>query len=153
MKIYILSDTHGFDCAERFALLARDADLIIHLGDGYFDAQRISAEAGKSVISIKGNCDIMGTNLENIRIDNHIIMCTHGHLYGVKTGLTTLSYAADEAGADIVLYGHTHVPDITNYNNKWFINPGSLGRPHSSVRTYCVLTLKNGRVMPEFKEF
>ena len=86
-------------------------------------------------------------------VDNHIIMCTHGHLYGVKTGLTALSYAADEIGADIVLYGHTHIPDITNYNNKWFINPGSLGRPLSPVRTYCILTIDKDKIKPELKEF
>ncbi len=153
MKILVLSDTHGFDCAERIALLAQSADMIIHLGDGYFDAQQICSLAQKNVISIKGNCDFYGSQVENIKIDSHIIMCTHGHLYGVKAGLTTLSYAAEEAGADIVLYGHTHVPDITNYNNKWFINPGSLGRPLTNVRTYCLLTIDNDKVKPELKEF
>ena len=31
--------------------------------------------------------------------------------------------------ADIFIYGHTHTPSINTKNNKWYINPGSLGCP------------------------
>ena len=34
--------------------------------------------------------------------------------------------------ADIFIYGHTHTISINNKNNKWYINPGSLGCPAKS---------------------
>ena len=34
---------------------------------------------------------------------------THGHLANVRMGLTTLALQAEEAGATIALFGHTHV--------------------------------------------
>ena len=34
--------------------------------------------------------------------------------------------------ADIFIYGHTHTISINNKNNKWYINPGSLGCPVKS---------------------
>ena len=37
-----------------------------------------------------------------------------------------------EIDADIYIYGHTHTTSINNKNNKWYINPGSLGCPVKS---------------------
>ena len=34
--------------------------------------------------------------------------------------------------ADIYIYGHTHTINVNTENNKWFINPGSLGCPVKS---------------------
>ena len=31
--------------------------------------------------------------------------------------------------SQLVLYGHVHTPSIVQYQNRWFINPGSLGCP------------------------
>ena len=51
---------------------------------------------------------------------------THGHLYGVKTGLYRVCCAARERQADILLFGHTHQP-LTDYDDGLYIlNPGSL---------------------------
>ena len=54
----------------------------------------------------------------------HIL--THGHLYGVKSDLTRVVYAARERNADLLLYGHTHIP-VTDYEDGLYIlNPGSI---------------------------
>lgn len=37
-----------------------------------------------------------------------------------------------EIDADIFLYGHTHTTSINQNDNKWYINPGSLGCPGKS---------------------
>ena len=34
-----------------------------------------------------------------------------------------------DVDSQIVLYGHVHKPSIVQYQNRWFINPGSLGCP------------------------
>ena len=61
---------------------------------------------------------------------------THGHTLGVKGGRDELCREAARNGADIVLFGHTHVPSL-EYIEKGSIrgvdkplvlfNPGSLG--------------------------
>ena len=51
---------------------------------------------------------------------------THGHLYGVKSDLTRVVYAARERSADILLYGHTHVPETDYEDGLYILNPGSI---------------------------
>ena len=48
---------------------------------------------------------------------------THGHLANVRIGLTTLALQAEEAGATIALFGHTHVLGAERHNNILFVNP------------------------------
>ena len=52
-------------------------------------------------------------------------MVTHGHLYSAKYGLEKLSYAGEEKNADIVFFGHTHIPTDETMGNVRLINPGS----------------------------
>lgn len=153
MKIIALSDTHGSLMLDNFALLLSDADIIAHLGDGYNDAQHLSSECGKSIISLKGNCDFSGQIYQTLVVEGHTILFTHGHAYGVKSDLMRLNYFADEIGADIVFYGHTHIPDVSFFYNKWFINPGSLGRPRNGMRTYVTVNITADSVKAEIKEY
>ena len=51
--------------------------------------------------------------------------------------------SAWEAGARIVLYGHTHTAVYREEGRMIVINPGSIGR---GAQTYCVLTIENGKV-------
>ncbi len=150
MRIYIVSDTHHSLLANRLFVLFNNADMVIHLGDGRRDAEDLAAVLSVPVISVRGNCDYDGKNTEIVTAADHIIMCTHGHLYGVGHTLSQLAHAAEEAGADIVLYGHTHIPDISYQGGRWFINPGSPVRPRGGKQgTFCILTLEKERVYPE----
>lgn len=61
---------------------------------------------------------------------------THGHAFSVKSGYQEICREASGQGADIVLFGHTHLP-LLEYIEKGTIrgvdrnlvlfNPGSLG--------------------------
>ena len=44
----------------------------------------------------------------------------------MKSGLDSLRYAAEEQNADIVLFGHTHMPFESYMDGRRFFNPGAL---------------------------
>jgi putative phosphoesterase len=45
-----------------------------------------------------------------------------------------------QSSADVVLFGHTHIPSIRRVNEQWFVNPGSLGQPRHGApsATYAI---------------
>jgi len=42
--------------------------------------------------------------------------------------------------ADVIFYGHTHIPSLRRIDNQWIVNPGSLGQPRHGMpsATYAV---------------
>lgn len=50
---------------------------------------------------------------EEFNLEGHHIFITHGHAYYVSMGEAHLQEEARRRGADIVMYGHTHVPALT----------------------------------------
>lgn len=50
---------------------------------------------------------------------------------------------------DVLVCAHTHIPSIKEYNNKLFVNDGSVGKPKigSPDSTYCILDIdKDGNI-------
>ena len=75
-------------------------------------------------------------------------------MYGVKYSHSGLVLRAKELGADIVLYGHSHIPDISYHENIWLINPGSLTRPRENkAPTYCILEISGEKIKPALMNF
>lgn len=130
MRILVMSDTHGDMSLLRRVLMSQSsAEVVVHCGDGVDEAEEIRRMCPeKMVISVRGNCDFYCAEpkLEFITLEGKKIFITHGHLYGVKSGLYNLSCAAKEAGADIVLFGHTHIPFEAYDDGLYMLNPGSL---------------------------
>ena len=70
-----------------------------------------------------------------IYIDKYKVFMTHGHAFSVKSGYEEICREASNQGADIVLFGHTHLATL-EYIKKGSIrgvesdlvlfNPGSL---------------------------
>jgi putative phosphoesterase len=134
MKILVFSDSHGK--YKRMAeVFSRDRyDVVLFLGDGMSDFERLQKENMTStrMIAVKGNCDFFdGTPEERILdLDGFRILMLHGHTKNVKHGTTVLEYYAREKGVDLVLYGHTHSRDIRRIegeNSFYIFNPGSIG--------------------------
>ncbi len=95
-----------------------------------------------NIISVKGNCDkneSIPTVYEGT-FGNKKIFATHGHLFNVKNNLLYLTNTAYSKQADILLFGHTHLPLNIFYNNMYIFNPGSLKKPVSS---YGILSISN----------
>ena len=69
-----------------------------------------------------------------MRVGAHVVMLTHGHYYNVSFGPQMLAEVAKEKGADVVLYGHTHVPLLREEGGITIMNPGSISYPRQSDR-------------------
>jgi putative phosphoesterase len=144
MTLLIVSDTHGrVDRLERLFEMHSRADALIFLGDGLSDLDRAGVRNYPfTVFSVRGNCDGISGGLTALRakdemtfnFDGVSFYAIHGHTKSVKSTLTNAIYAAEEKGADVLLFGHTHEPVDTyitqgEYNLSkplHIFNPGSL---------------------------
>lgn len=143
MKILVFSDSHRNISPMETAVLAEKPDYIFHLGDLERDAEELRRLFPNiPVASVAGNCDF-GTAGERylfFELRGKKFFLTHGHFYGVKSGLDRLVNTALTAGADAALFGHTHSPYFDEIRGMLVINPGTVGMGR---RTYGVLTLIN----------
>ena len=155
MLIAVLSDTHRYESYIKMAAkMCKDADVVLHLGDNVSDVEIIKKEIGKDVIFVKGNCDIeRSAKVEQlIELENKKILMTHGHEYGVKSSLLNLNYRAKELGADIALYGHSHIASIEKHDGIWFVNPGSVSLPSGLRHTIAFIEIKDGVINSWLKD-
>jgi putative phosphoesterase len=174
-KILIFSDSHEEAKYLNKALaMNSDADLIVHLGDGAYDLTRpLPENYEKPIVAIEGNGEYYGwikvdrrylpKRTETVEFEGKKIFMTHGHLYDVKYGLERIAARAYDEGADIVLFGHTHVP-IVKYlpegTELEFIgkterplllfNPGSIGM--GLKHSFGLLTFSGNDVLPSHGE-
>ena len=134
MRVLVLSDTHR-NMARVVALMKEiknEIDIIIHLGDNTEDAEFIRRHYNLPVYNVSGNCDsdISVPEDDLVFCGKKKIFITHGHRYGVKYGVTdNVIYRAMEAGADVCLFGHTHIPMHGNISGIEVMNPGSISLP------------------------
>jgi putative phosphoesterase len=122
-------------------------DLVVHAGDFYQDALYLTHRLGVDVHGVVGNCDRGATGpLEEILVlCGHRIYLTHGHLYGVKRGLMRLTYRVREVDAEMVIYGHTHVPQNEEVDGIRYLNPGSVAWPRIPGQSkYALMRLDAG---------
>lgn len=140
-KLLIVSDSHSLT-TELTDIYKRhnDADAAVHCGDSELGTDSVYLE---NYTVVKGNCDIFSEFPEEevLEIGGLTIFLTHGHLHRVKQNLLTIQYAAKEAGADIVLFGHTHIATAEQEDHQLFINPGSIHLPKQRPEpTYAVMS-------------
>lgn len=131
MRILVVSDVHGragrlYEAIEQ----QPTANVVLFLGDGLRQAED-SADRypDRTFYMVPGNCDF-GAQAIPVRqetLGGKKFYFTHGHLHEVKYNLYRIEMAAREAGADIVLFGHTHVPYEEYCDGLYLFNPGSLG--------------------------
>ena len=144
MELVIFSDSHG-RCDGMQAALSkqlRPPQAVCFLGDGLRDTEMLCKER-TMLYAVRGNCDWwMHADVPTERtvvLEGHKLLLTHGHLYGVKGDIGALAAHASRIDADIVLFGHTHVPcntvipvgerigDVTLSRPMYLFNPGSIG--------------------------
>lgn len=152
-QILIISDTHGLvspltDIFEQHPNIST----IIHCGDSElmnFDPIL------KNVHVVRGNCDYDRTlpNELLVKVGDHSIYVTHGHLYGVKTSLDKLHSKAKEMNADIAVYGHSHIAKANQVDDVLLVNPGSIAYPRGrKEKTYAIITLDDSKRTVDFYE-
>lgn len=145
-KILVVSDTHGKDANLRKLVMQNEYDLLIHLGDHDSDVYSIPLQS----VCVRGNNDLFSDEPYErlLSIFGKRILMVHGHRYSVYQSLDRVIYRGIETGADIILFGHTHVPYKSIDSNMLVLNPGSLDRPRSTTYgTYAVLEIEANGVV------
>lgn len=143
IKVLVISDTHRNISNAIDIINDKKPDYVLHLGDLADDADDIRHIFERTeVIGVCGNCDwATFTNAPAERFLDiggvKILMC-HGHTYSVKSGIGSYTATARERGADIALFGHTHVPMLDNMGDIIMMNPGT-------VSTYGWIEIKDGK--------
>ena len=129
MKVLVFSDSHRSLREMRRAVEDETPDYVIHLGDLEEDAQLLSQEyPSLPVCSVPGNCDGWTTHPLQKLVDygGRRVLLSHGPIWGVKGGYGGAIAAGRKAGADVVLFGHTHIPYCQQLEDgMWAMNPGS----------------------------
>ena len=158
MRILVISDSHGQYGVLRELLKKEKYDVIYHCGDLEGGEDIIPGLAGCNMVAVKGNCDYTYSLPSEtvLKVGNHKIFMTHGHGYRVKYDLLRLRLAAEAAGCDFALFGHTHMPVLTCEGGVTIMNPGSISYPRQDGKayTYGILEVdKNGYITPQIKAF
>lgn len=150
MRILVLSDSHGRVCRLLDAIDAqKDAKHVFFLGDVLADTDGLSAlYPDRTFYFVSGNCDFYSSvpSHRTVTLCGKKIFYTHGHEYGVKSSDAHLLSYAKAVGADIVLYGHTHIPNIRYADGVHLVNPGSVGRGRESGCSYAYIDIVDGGV-------
>ena len=130
------------------AILRESPDHILHLGDHFKDAGAIRKKFSVPLTAVPGNCDRQDSELIlTPEFLGHRFYMTHGHLHGVKLHYQRILYAALEAEAELLLFGHTHRPECFYERGLWVMNPGACGQ-HG---TYGVITLTPDNISCQLK--
>lgn len=152
MKVLIVSDTHGrnggyLDLLEN----SEKMDMVIHCGDVEGSEYLISESSGCKTVIVQGNNDYFSDLPKEmiVKLGKYKALVTHGHAYYVNMGHEHLVREAKKRKVDMVIYGHTHRPVITEENGIVVLNPGSLTYPRQMERKYTYIIMEideNGEV-------
>lgn len=147
MRILITSDTHGYykDVSD-YVIENGKIDLILHAGDMTSDAKSIGYETDVECISVRGNNDFFDNSnkdFELIDIEKNRILLTHGHKEHIYKGYEKLLAKAKKYGANIVIFGHTHVYLNENYDNILLLNPGSPSLPRDGKPGFVIMDIRD----------
>lgn len=144
MRIGVFSDSHGdISNARRFCESVAPLDCLFHLGDYAADADKLSKLFACPAYTVRGNCDYRSDQpLERVvDLGGKRFLLLHSHQYYF---MDALLYRGEEVRADMVCYGHTHVPDLSADGPRLILNPGSLSRPRGGSAASCALVLIEG---------
>ncbi len=132
MKVLIVSDTHRHnDNYLRVLEKVAPVDMVIHCGDIEGSEYLIAESARCPVQMVMGNNDFFSDlpREKEFNVGKYKVWLTHGHNYYVSMNNEYIKNEAKARGVDIVMYGHTHRPQIDRCGEIIAVNPGSLTYP------------------------
>lgn len=137
MQIGVISDTHFPNkidyLSKKVFSTFKDVQLILHAGDIHSPEILKQLSTLAPVVAVAGNGD--SANLAN-QLGHHRVVfiqglkigIAHGHHGSVCESGIARSFAwFDEV--DLVIGGHTHIPEFKETEYGWYLNPGSYGVP------------------------
>ncbi len=145
-RIGVVGDTHG-DYVSMEAALGKlgPLDALIHVGDFYRDGEALANTLPIPVIAVVGNCDARPKpDREVVELAGKRFFITHGHLQGVKQGAENLKREARLHRANVVVFGHTHMPAVFSHLGILFVNPGSTHAGRKGAARSCALLVVTG---------
>jgi len=134
LSIGVIADTHIWENGKRvlpadvIQLFRRaGVDLVLHAGDINDSSVLNQLETIAPVLAVKGNND--DAELQEalplklrFKAGNHTIGLVHGH---EGRSARAVAFDAFPAETDLVVYGHSHLPNIEKHGRTIYFNPGS----------------------------
>jgi uncharacterized protein len=158
-RLAVISDTHLPRGARRLSdeclrELER-ADLILHGGD--FVAASVLEEIAQlaPVEAVHGNMDEPA--LKDALPERRVVEVEGArigmvHVPGARPGREE-RLASRFSSCDAIVYGHTHVAEMTQHGGVWILNPGSpTERRRAATRGMIVVEVADGRLDPQIVE-
>lgn len=145
LKIGLISDTHGLLRPGVHAALA-GVDLILHAGDVGGDEILEELSLIAPVKAVYGNTDEPGNPRLGANVlhdaDGLTIHVSHGHELGSPKPEKLL----ERYSADVIVYGHTHVPKVVRADGRLVVNPGAAGPARFELKpSVGILTIVDGK--------
>lgn len=163
MQIGVISDTHG--CLEAWGKAWKrleGCDLLYHAGDvlyhgprnplpGGYDAQELAARMNGCPVPVfvtRGNCDaeVDALLLDMPLLSPYFYSYVDGikilMLHGTEQSQEGLAELGERHGADLVIFGHIHIPVAKKAGNTALFNPGSPSLPKNERATVGLLDTK-----------
>jgi uncharacterized protein len=132
-------------------LLAR-ADLILHAGD-------VTAAPVLEALGELGPLQAVYGNMDDPELRSSLPKELVVEVAGARIGMVHIPgpaagraarLAARFPGCDAVVYGHTHLPEVSRHEGVWILNPGSpTERRKAPHRAMLLLEISSGAIAPE----
>ncbi len=119
----VISDTHGLLRPEAVHIL-ETCDAIIHAGDIGSEEVFTALKAMAPLYAVRGNVDWEPWT-SNMPVND--IAEIAEHFFYVTHILDNIDLDPAAAGINVVISGHSHMPDISRKGRVLYMNPGSAG--------------------------
>ncbi len=141
-NIIVISDLH-YDKIKFKSIKNKlaEADFVIFCGDGYDNFITETKEFAHKVVAVRGNCDsVFKLEEKIIQVEDVKILVTHGHGYGVKSGLFSLAEYCKQKDVSVAFFGHTHICADVVHDGVRMINPGAISDFVSPTYYFCTVS-------------
>lgn len=150
-KIVVVSDNHGANLTvDLIKEEHEDADIFVHCGD----SEGTKADLA-GFIAVSGNNDWPGDFplAAKFECEGVSFLVTHGDRYGYLDRESQMLDDLELSECDVLLSGHTHVPQFKQIDRHTLINPGSSRLPRGgTAKSYMILYVESGKIDYELVE-
>jgi uncharacterized protein len=145
LTIGLISDTHGL-LRPGVLEIFRNVDHILHAGDVGTEDILVELQAIAPVTAVWGNTDgweirDQVPEVARVTLGEIEAVVVHGHRFGSPTPARV---AAAHPDADLVVFGHSHVPLIERVGGVLAVNPGSAGPKRFKLPTTVAIAEVSG---------